>query len=848
MAYVCRCTLVFILACALPYISSAQLNTTFSGAVEDQSGAVVPLARVTLLSRRNSESRQVSTNDEGHFGLKGVSSGAYLLRVEREGFQKFETTVTVANEPVDLKIRIRIAASEQITVNSSVTDRVSADSNGDAVKLNDNLLRTLPTQSDNLLPLLQQFISPAAAGTSRMSVLVDGIESDQLDDLPNSAIKRVAIDKNPYSAEYRRPGKARVEVTTKTGSRTLFHGGIALFWRNSALDARNPLARTKPNLNRRLWDATFSGPLIINKASFFLAGQHLGVDESAVVNAWTLNGPLIRNVPGTQSRTDLLGRVDFRASTHSLSFLYGLDRRQQENYGVGGLYLGETGNSRVERAQNFRAVDQAILSPTFLTTFRFLARKQTIDIGEFPSGPAIIVNGAFVGGVPQASRLEHENFLEFDNVTLHSHGRHTLRFGGTGRIRMVHGIDQSNFGGTFEFANLTQFSLGVPFVFRINQGEPDVSFQTQEVSGFLQDEIKLRANLSLTSGLRYDWQSSLDRRNNFAPRIAVAYAPGDQRTVWRAGAGIFYENLPGAALWRAYLLNGTRQTEWVIPNPGFPNATPSGGWNVSPSIYRLAPGLKSPYLIHASISVEWQLWPETQLTLEGYAMHGIHMLRTRNVNAPLPGTGIRPVSSLLNLNQLESTAMLRSTGFAVSFRGRLSKRAYVVAQYTLSRSTNDTSGIFSLPANNYDLLAERGRADFDRRHRFTLTGMVDLPGSMRVGTVLALSSAAPFDITTGFDQNHDTAATDRPAGVTRNTGQGTGLAQLDVRFTKSFRLPRLFNREGGTKNVDLNLDAFNVINHTSVSSFVGVESSVLFGRPVATLPARTLQLSIRYRF
>jgi len=340
----------------------------------------------------------------------------------------------------------------------------------------------------------------------------------------------------------------------------------------------------------------------------------------------------------------------------------------------------------------------------------------------------------------------------------------------------------------------------------------------------------------------------LDRRHSFAPRIAIAYAPGDQKTVLRAGAGIFYENLPEAAIWRASILNGIQQTEWVLSNPAYPNSGPPGSWSVPPSTFHLAKDLLAPYLLHASVSVERQLWTGTQLTIETHTVRGLHLFRTRDVNAPLPQTGVRPLSGFLNLNQLKSTAMMRSTGFSVNFRGHLGRRTYIVAQYALSKTVNDVAGLFTLPANNYDLRAERGRAGFDRLHQFTVTGMVDLPASMRIGAVFALSSAPPFDIITGFDNNHDTVATDRPPGITRNTGRASGLAQLDLRFTRLFGLPRLFNREGVAKNFDLSIDAFNVLNYTNYNTYVGVISSPLFGRPVTALPARTVQLSIRYRF
>jgi len=843
-----RPTATLFLVCAVPIFCLAQSATTLSATVEDQSAAVISSAKATLLNKNSGESHQAATDEEGRFLFKNVASGEYLLTVESAGFENYKTMVTVKGPALKLKITMKIAAADQVTVRSTPSDRISPESNSDALKINDNFLHALPAESQNLSPLLSRFLSPATSGPSGPSVVVDGIESDQLDDLPVSAIKRVAIDRDPYSAQYRRPGSGRVEVTTKMGSTKLFHGGLVLYWRNSIFDARNALAETKPDLNRSVWDATFSGPFLWKKTSFFVAARQLTSDESAVVNALTPTGPLLANVPTSLRNTDFLGRIDQRRSIHSLSFLYDFSRHRDDNGTVGGLNLLGTGSSEAIRAQRIQFTDQATLWPNILNTLRIFARKRTSHVGVLPVGSAIVVNGAFVGGVSQSSKLERQGFVEIDNTTVHTHGDHIFRFGETARIWTVNGTDQSNFGGTFEFGDLQRFVLQRPYVYRINRGLPVVSFSVQEVSGFFQSDLKLRSNLNISTGLRYDWQSALDRRYGLAPRIAVAYAPGDQKTVLRAGAGIFYENLPEVAIWRASLLNDIQQTEWVLPNPTYPNPGSPDTWNVPPSTFRLARDLQVPYLFHGSISVERQLWSGAQLTLETHRVSGVHLFRTRDINAPLPQTGIRPFSGFLNLNQLESTAGMRSTGFSVNFRGHLGKRTYIVAQYTLSKTLNDVAGLFALPANNYDLRAEWGRAGFDRRHQFTLTGMVDLPSAMRIGAVVALSSAPPFDITTGFDNNHDTVASDRPPGITRNTGQGAGLAQLDLRYTKLFRLPRLFNRDGAANNVDLSIDAFNVLNHTNYDTYVGVTSSALFDGPVTALPARTVQFSIRYRF
>jgi len=155
-----------------------------------------------------------------------------------------------------------------------------------------------------------------------------------------------------------------------------------------------------------------------------------------------------------------------------------------------------------------------------------------------------------------------------------------------------------------------------------------------------------------------------------------------------------------------------------------------------------------------------------------------------------------------------------------------------------------------LPADNFNLQAEWGPAAFDRRHRFSLMvsrGWRD--DTWRLSPTLLLSSGLPYNITTGLDNNGDSIANDRPFGVTRNTGRAPGLAQLDVRLTRVLRIGRPINGgDAQAQTVDVSIDAFNVLNHINVSEVVGVESSPLFGRAVSASKARTLQLSVKYRF
>jgi hypothetical protein len=114
------------------------------------------------------------------------------------------------------------------------------------------------------------------------------------------------------------------------------------------------------------------------------------------------------------------------------------------------------------------------------------------------------------------------------------------------------------------------------------------------------------------------------------------------------------------------------------------------------------------------------------------------------------------------------------------------------------------------------------------------------------------NSGLPFDITTGTDGNHDGIANDRPAGVTRNTGDAPGFVQTDLRLTKIFN----FHKSGldadgdiiAFSKMEVSIDAFNLFNHTNFTDIIGDISSPRFGLAASALPARTIQLSIKFGF
>lgn len=849
-------------------VTTAQSDVTVSGTATDPTGAVIPDEKLTLLNKATGQTRKTNSDGSGHFSFTGVSPGEYVLKGEAEGFANAEMNLSVGNKPLTVTLRMEISITEDVLVDARALLPELPDNNADALEINANLMRGLPSRGDNILPVLSRFLSSAAMGMKGPSIVVDGVEDSSLD-IPASALRSVVINKNPYSAEYRRPGVARIEVTTRQGSRQIYDGAVALYMRNSQLNARNAFATEKPDSRLRLFETYLSGPLsfikrerisvrknsrkFVPSAGFFVSGNHLDSDDNAVVNALTLAGPLNQIVPITKASTNLLGRVDLVLTRLTkLSARYNFHDKEERNLGVGGLHLAEQGLRLNERVHKFQIQESSAFSNNFLNTVRFVVERSTQREGIRATQPTIKVKGSFTGGPDQTAKSEQERRVELQDIASYSHGLQTIRFGGAFRPRRVSIVDASNFGGTFTFSDLTNFAASQPTLFEIVEGDPEVSFSHHEAYAFFQDELRPTKNLSLMLGLRYEWQAKLKDHNNFAPRLALAYAPGDKKTVFRLGAGVFYDRLPTSVIARNLLLDGRQTRELIIKDPLFPNPFGGNQLPTSPSVWRIASDLKAPYLIQTGLGVEHRFGIDKQVTVEYQTIRGLHLYRARNINAPLALNGPLPDPDFVLINQIESSASLRSNALILTLQGGLFENFKGIIQYTFSRTKDDTGGTFSLPANNYDLRPEWGRSDLDSRHRLNLASTLSLPLNMKLGSILSFTSGMPFDITTGDDDNLDRVVNDRPLGVIRNAGNGPIFAQLDLRITKFIQLPTPFKKEltpgKSLRNLELNIDVFNVLNRNNLFDIVGETSSPLFGRASSSLQARTFQLSLKYSF
>ncbi len=222
--------------------------------------------------------------------------------------------------------------------------------------------------------------------------------------------------------------------------------------------------------------------------------------------------------------------------------------------------------------------------------------------------------------------------------------------------------------------------------------------------------------------------------------------------MFRGGAGIFYDRTGPQPIFDLLRYDGQRLLQYVVTNPAYPDP-----WNN---------GLRA----QASAS---------------YAV----------------------------LRQIESSGRLESHSLEVAVRGDVTRVFSGMMQYTLGRAYNNTAGINSFPANNYDLSGEWGRSDFDQRHRFNLLGTVKPGRLFNLGIGVFLNTGRPYSLTTGRDDYHVGSATARPAGVGRNTLAGPGYAEYDLRWFRDFKLAPPHNEVAPTMTVSV--DAFNVFNQVN---------------------------------
>lgn len=796
--------LLLIVAMSAPLIAARQATGALRGQVVDEAGGLIVGATVTVRDANGVEKSAV-TDSQGNYSIGGLRPGKYTVHATAPGFAVYENADfdVAAGRRDPLKIVLSVVLERQeVNVASEAPVSAEPENNASALVLRGADLDALPDDPDELAAALQALAGPSA-GPNGGQFYIDGFTGGRLP--PKESIREIRINQNPFSAEYDRLGFGRVEILTKPGT-DKFRGQGFINFNDESLNSRNPFSSNRPPYQLRQFGGNLSGPVIKKRASFFFDIERREINDNAVINAVVLDlsdptlpaVPISQGVVTPQRRMTLSPRFDYQLNANNtLVARYTFTRSTLDDQGIGGFSLPERAYDTTSTEQSFQITETAILSPTIVneTRFQFLHNRLNIDGNN--TEPTIFVSDAFIGGGSQVGlSFNNSNRWELQNNTSWIRGHHSFRAGGRIRSVKVDDFSQNNFGGTYTFTNLDQYrrtlqGISIPSQLTITGGNPEADVRQFDVGFFLQDDWRVRPNLTLSLGLRYENQSNIDSNINFAPRVAFAWSPGaggarQPKTVIRGGVGIFYDRVNESLTLQADRFDGgpDSQVQYIVSTfntngaallaqfPTPPSLAQLNALGLPQTVRQLESNLEAPYTMQAAISVERQLPYKFTLATTFISSRTLHMLRTRNINTPLPGTfnplipgsGVRPYGTVNNIFEYESSGTLNQNQLIVSVNNRFNPNLTLFGSYVLGKASGDTDGAGSLPSNTYDLSSEYGRSSFDVRHRMFLGGAFGAPWmwGIRLSPFIIASTGRPFNITIGRDLNGDAVYTDRP--------------------------------------------------------------------------------------
>jgi hypothetical protein len=924
----------------------AQRSGSLRGQVTDQFGAVIVAASVTLIDQ-NGREQTTQTDDRGAYRFNGLAPGVYSVRVRQGGFANYDEAGLNLSAGVtthDVKLGVTIE-TQRVTVDDARLLSTDPNTNKGARIISGKELNALSDDPDELAAQLNALAGPAA-GPSGAQIFVDGFTAGPV--LPDKqTIREIVINQNPFSAEYERIGFGNIQIFTRPGAGKL-HGSSAFTFSDAVLNSRNPYALNRPPYQRRLIESNLNGPLF-KKATFFVTFGRRDLDDTAVVNAKSLDAALnpitVSEAVLTPKRfMGIAPRLDFLLNkNNTLSVRYGYNLVDLAKQGIGGFTLSSRAFDYSDRLNILQLIEMSILNPKTVNEFGFQYIWYNITQKSKDPSPGLIVLDAFSGGGSQIGNYSFDrNEGELRNYTTVTTRAHSTKFGARLRWARISDIAPTNFGGTFTFVGGTAPQLdaanhvvigsgGQPVLTDINSleryrrtllfqhlgfsgasiramgggatqltmagGNPFAEVRQWDTGPFIQDDWKVRPDFTISAGLRYQYQTQIHSSKLFAPRLSFAWTPwftnkGQPKTVIRGGAGVFYDLIRTSTTLQANRFDGNTQKQFIVTDPALldlfpaiPSSNALAALSQPQTIWRKVSDLTEPYYIQSSISLERSLPRNTNLSISYIETRGLHQLRSRNLNAPAPGTGIRPYGNAFNVYDFETSGSYRQHLLVVNAQLRPDARINLNVNYAFGKASGDTDGAGSFPADSYNLSTEYGRSSFDVRHRLTMTGSIDTRWGIGFFPLVIASSGAPFNIITGADANADSLFLDRPAFATdagrssvkstsfgafdlaplpgariipRNYGEGPGYFSVNLRVARTFGFggaakATAQGNAGAGKNaagakaqsaaparasgrpedkpykLTLSLFASNLFNHTNKGTPVGNLTSPLFG-------------------
>jgi len=870
--------------------------------VVDQTGAVIIGATVTVAGADEATNAAAippaRTSDTGVAIVPTLTPGRYTVQVEFPGFEKRLLT----------DVRVRNGENRQVAVltiervQTAVTveqdkQQAAADRNGPSfgTTLTREQIEALSDDPTILQQQLQDMAGPGAV------IRIDGFEGGALP--AKAMIRSIRIARDQFAAEYHSAGGVAIEIITQPGVGPIRYFSTVLV-RDGSLSGRSPFVPVKGPEQNVNYGFGMNGALVRDKSSFSLNVFGTSSYETPNLNAAVPGGTLAHALSLKAPRDNIFvnGQLDYALTLdQTVRFGYNLTRVSNDNLGVGGYDEPErayaTGNVvHTVRAQHFGPVGRRAFSRSRVQLFWSDADAQSAN-----EMPTIRVLDAFNSGGAQRAGGDHARTLDIASDLDYVRGRHSIRAGFVFDSTWYRSDTRANYLGTFIFTNLQAYETNQPSNYTRRIGDPAIAYDNVQGGIYVQDDIRVRKNLTLTPGVRYELQTHVGNYANIGPRFGATWAPfaGGQTTL-RGSAGIFYDWLPTSAYDQALRVDGFHQQEINIVDPSFPDPGTSGVI-VPINRYVLGGAYSAPRITRISAGVDQGFWRVTRVALTYSYLRGSRLARGVNLNAPIDG--VRPDPAFASIIDVVSDAASRqhqlqvdasinpgallpvSRGPRVNFR-----RITVFANYTLASSHNNTDGPFSVAPTGL-LATEWGPAaggvsggqgfgvpgvfvlgggvgTTDIRSRLNLAVNNQVIRNVLLAINLNTNTAPPYTLLTGRDDNGDGIFNDRPTGVGRNTLRASGQTTINAMvgyvfaFGHTTGLPPgigVFGTGGaaqvrtvdqGTARYRLQffVQAQNLTNERNYLGYSGTMTSPFFGKPTTVSGMRKIDAGINMSF
>jgi hypothetical protein len=636
----------------------------------------------------------------------------------------------------------------------------------------------------------------------------DDVVGGSLENISQDAVQEFQIATNRFSAQLGRSGSSVINIVTKQGSNNL-HGSYSFFYRDRNLqglpatfDRNNP----DPPFDREQYSATLGGPLRKDRAWWFGAFEYRNQDGAVLVGQRdTATRSIIRSF-ATAPLNDLLGtaRGDWAVSdTHRLQFRYSIERSDDVAASTLIRAIGSASQrqSSTNHYQSFLTNWTETISTSMVNSLSFSVNNFINETLPVTPGPQLTFPSLQDGAsfrVPQQTRM---NRLQLSDTFSWVKGTHTMNFGGElqridsdfdlgvfqqGRIELVEDFPTFDHNGDGRIDD-----NDLLFAVTLRSATPDVPLvipnaDNNHIAFFFQDDWRVRPDLTLNLGLRYELDTDVKNvsrtdqlnplilpflsgkrgrdKNNFGPRVGFNWSTFGGRTSIHGGYGIYYdrvtlevESLERGLDGRSLAIEVRAGNVFFIdPNTGqFPPFAPSLS---NPFTGFILPGagagginiidnkLQNPMVQQTNLGIEQQIGANFVLRADCLHDFGTHFIIGRTI-----GTVFNPVvGGPDRVVNVESSVKTKYDALLVSLEKRFSRHYQLRASYTLSHAFNyandDQIPFASGPLDSNNLQLEYGPTPNDQRHRFTFSGIFELPAKLRLAPIWTIASGVPMDI------------------------------------------------------------------------------------------------------